>query len=277
LDDALSFNRGETPPPPTAPVNVSKLKNKQIDTLEPQEMPNTDQFDVAGDLEEDWFGDDNDNDNQLLGLTLKKQQSDDDDDDGFRGNPMVAGDEDVESVEYYSQKSMHTSPQDHVVVQNISDTEEDDDQQQQEEEQEEEHAYSHYQAPAFKSELNDVWSTGYRRMSGPQVVSESEDEDNVIHRVESPFSPSHNPTDAFDRVADDPSFNYDAYEEIGGNASGANPWSNEQIKQPWSNLTDNTTTAQQEHVEQQDVEQVYSKKKKKKKKSIKNNSLHVLF
>ncbi|KAI8879044.1 P-loop containing nucleoside triphosphate hydrolase protein [Backusella circina FSU 941] len=274
LDDTLSFNRGETPPPPTAPVSVSKLKNKEMDSFESQMVPNAEPFEVGDDhLEEDWFGDDTpDINNQLLSVTTKNQDSDDD--DTFRGNPMVAGDEDVESVEYYSQRNVHASIEEqNVVLQKMSDHE-----QEEEVDQEEEDIHAHYQPPVFKSELNDVWSTSYQRMSGPQVVSESEDEDNkMIQRVESPFSPggNSNPSDGF---------GYGAYEEIGGGsgvASSSNPWSNEQVTQPWDGLNMDSGVEQKEeeeesHVQEQPVEQpmkdVQTESKPKKNKSSKKRS-----
>ena len=123
---------------------------------------NVDPFDNAEELADDWFG-------ETTPSTVTRTKQDlYDSDDQIPSNPMVLGDEDVEPIIQYS--SQQQQPEEY-----------------EEEEEEEEERPSRefvYQPPVFNSELEDVWSLGLRRLSGPQVVSESEDEDNTIAYIE---------------------------------------------------------------------------------------------
>lgn len=234
LDEPISFNRSDTPPPPTEPVKSKKKKDVK---LVPEEIPAVvDHFNVGDELEDDWFGEDT---VPALSLSYNKNESDD---EGPR-NPMVAGDEDVElAVEYYSKQEnalqiqRNNSNGEEYRSQVHIDTEEEEEK---EEEEQEEIApvapvVETYRPPVFKSELNDVWSRGLRRLSGPQVISDSEDEDNRRPPLsESPYLES-------------PSFNFggsssggEGYEEISG--SNDNPWSighqheKEELHHAWNN------------------------------------------
>lgn len=210
LEEPISFSRSDTPPPPTAPVKSKKKKDVK---LEPEEIPTVvDHFNVGDELEDDWFGED-------TVPTLPIQYNRNESDDEGPGNPMVAGDEDVEPVvEYYSKQTnplqirKYESDDEVQISQDHADAEP-----VEEEAEEEEKApvTEAYRPPVFKSELNDVWSRGLRRLSGPEIISDSEDEDNRRPpHVESPYMES-------------PSFNFagsgGGYEEIGG--SSDNPWS----------------------------------------------------
>jgi hypothetical protein len=215
----VSFNRPETPPPPTAPV---KSKNKDI-KLVPEELPPiADHFTAGDELTDDWFGED------TVALSVPLAQKNDSDDEG-PGNPMVLGDEDVEPIFY--------SKQPYQQQQSDNEEEDGDDDNQQVYIQEEEVVSSRvptYQPPVFKSELNDVWSGGLRRLSGPEVVSDSDDEDNMMIRHQSiDDSPSFIPSPHASPYMESPSFGFGSsssaadggggYEEIGG--SNENPWS----------------------------------------------------
>lgn len=222
LPVASPFNRPETPPPPTAPV---KSKKKKDFKLVSEELPSVvDHFTAGDELTDDWFGEDT-----LVSSTLPKPLTQNDSDNEGPGNPMVLGDEDVEPI-FYNQQSyqQQKSPDD--------DEEENDNQQVYNPEEQEEHdevpsRLPTHQTPVFKSELDDVWSQGLRRLSGPEVVSESDDEDNMV-RHRSIDSPSFMPSPHASPYMESPSFGFGSgsadaggggYEEIGG--SNENPWS----------------------------------------------------
>ncbi|KAI8334936.1 P-loop containing nucleoside triphosphate hydrolase protein [Choanephora cucurbitarum] len=157
-DHPSGFERQPTPPPPSAPVETKPKKEIQLVS----EQVNVDPFDNAEELADDWFGE------TTPSTVTRTKQDVYDSDDQVPSNPMVLGDEDVEPIIQYN--SQQQKPEEH-----------------EEEEEEEERRPSKefvYQPPVFKSELEDVWSLGLRRLSGPQVVSESEDEDNTIAYIE---------------------------------------------------------------------------------------------
>ncbi|EPB81435.1 hypothetical protein HMPREF1544_11845 [Mucor circinelloides 1006PhL] len=203
--------RQETPPVPTAPVKSKKKKDVK---LVPEQIPAVVDFTVGDELSDDWFGEDVNSTN----ISLAKPDKQDSDEEG-PGNPMVLGDEDVEPI-FYSTPSM--TDEQHTVVQEEHSQEQAQSEQEQEEEleQEPEEVYQ----PVFKSELNDVWSRSLRRLSGPEVISDSEDEDNRIRQTDSPFAPE-------SPFMESPTFQSGfsgGYEEIGG--SNENPWSIGQSK-----------------------------------------------
>ncbi|KAF1807270.1 hypothetical protein FB192DRAFT_1354949 [Mucor lusitanicus] len=202
--------RQETPPVPTAPVKSKKKKDVQ---LVPEQVPVVVDFSVGDELNDDWFGED-------VNINLPQPDKHDSDDEG-PGNPMVLGDEDVEPI-FYSKPSTTTHEQ-RIVVQADHEPEHarqeqvhaEQEEEQEEEEREQDVAYQ----PVFKSELNDVWSRSLRRLSGPEVISDSEDEDNRMRRTDSPFAPE-------SPFMESPTFQSGfagGYEEIGG--SNDNPWS----------------------------------------------------
>ncbi|CEP16971.1 hypothetical protein [Parasitella parasitica] len=252
-------HRQETPPVPTSPVKSKKKKDVE---LVPEQIPVVADFSVGDELNDDWFGDDA-NTNIDLPVPVKSES-----DDEGPGNPMVLGDEDVEPI-FYS-KPTDTQEQYAAVIQDERVQEEELEQDETKEEEE-------YQ-PVFKSELNDVWSHSLRRLSGPQVVSDSEDEDNRIRPSDSPFS-SESP------FMEQPTFQsgfIGGYEEIGG--SNENPWSIGQLKpvveqkhewhsQTMHEIVDPDTTPAT--VEQPTAEK--SKQKGKKKKSSKSSKKKKSF
>ncbi|KAI9307486.1 hypothetical protein BJ944DRAFT_286175 [Cunninghamella echinulata] len=208
-ESLIKQHHAETPPPPTGPVEIIKREGSLV---RPDTPPTVDQFDV-GTLEDDWFGDDT---TTTTVMPQKLKYNNDSDDDDIPGNPMVARDEDVASVEYYSEKI--TSPsqshslrktsleptiikadynedgeddEDDEVINRPKYNEEDDDDE--DEDINSNHPYGgsmmgyqhnsslynnhFYPTSTFKSELNDVWANN----TGINVVqSESEDEDNQI-------------------------------------------------------------------------------------------------
>ncbi|KAG2232435.1 hypothetical protein INT48_001911 [Thamnidium elegans] len=196
LEQPTSFHRSDTPPPPTLPVKSKKKKDVKLVS---EEIPAVvDHFNVGEELQDDWFGEDTN-----ITTNLAAYKPNDSDDEGPR-NPMVAADEDVEPiVEYYSKENnvlqIHPKDQDDEIEHEIK---------------EEPVIVESYRPPAFKSELNDVWSRSLRRLSGPDIMSDSEDEDN------------RRPTPMDSPYLESPTFNFasgDGYEEIGG--SNDNPWS----------------------------------------------------
>ncbi|GAA5797715.1 hypothetical protein HPULCUR_003109 [Helicostylum pulchrum] len=201
LEQPTPFNRSDTPPPPTLPVKSKKKKDVKLVT---EEIPAVvDHFNVGEELQDDWFGEDTN-----ITTNLAVYKANDSDDEGPR-NPMVAADEDVEPiVEYYSKENnvLQIHPKDDEIEHEIK-----------EEEEEEPVIVETYRPPVFKSELNDVWSRSLRRLSGPEIISDSEDEDN------------RRPTPMDSPYLESPTFNFassgggDGYEEIGG--SNDNPWS----------------------------------------------------
>ncbi|CAO3625248.1 unnamed protein product [Cunninghamella echinulata] len=208
IDESLiKQHHAETPPPPTGPVEVLKREGSLV---RPDTPPVVDQFDV-GTLEDDWFGDDT----TTTAVPQKIKYSNDSDDDDIPGNPMVARDEDVASVEYYSEKIASpsqphqlrkTSLEPTIIKANDNEDDEDDednevinrqkynsDDNSDDEYMNNNHPYGgnlmgyqpntslynnhFYPTSTFKSELNDVWANN----TGVSVVqSESEDEDNQI-------------------------------------------------------------------------------------------------
>ena len=215
LEEPISFHRTDTPPPPTEPA-----KKKKNVKLVAEEIPAVvDHFNVGDELEDDWFGEDTPA--TYVSAPYKSNESDD---EGPR-NPMVAGDEDEEPiVEYYSKQNNV------LQIQSVA-SDHEEEIVHEEENKEVEHVYH---PPVFKSELNDVWSRGIRRLSGPEIISDSEDEDNRPLPPVSSDSP----------YMESPSFNFggEGYEEISG--SNDNPWSagHEQNKpdlhQSWSHPED---------------------------------------
>ncbi|KAG2220414.1 hypothetical protein INT45_000639 [Circinella minor] len=252
-----SFVRKETPPPPTAPVRGRRREGSLASDSE--RMPAAvDQFD-AGELADDWFGDDNTNDTPVFGINNKKQDSDNED---YGRNPMVAGDEDVETVEYYdtgitSSRQIETNQQ--------SEKEEEKEQEKandpgdnQVEEDDEEDQYG--APPVFRSELSDVWSSstmihdhqqhhfqrpGHTLLMGQtaRIESDSEDEDNSFSPQSQPplSSPSIDQPDI--PISSGSPFmtgsGFGGYEEIGGDND--NPWSwDDQQKEQEEGIKDQT-------------------------------------
>ncbi|KAI7893791.1 uncharacterized protein EV154DRAFT_132622 [Mucor mucedo] len=209
LSQPISFDRSETPPPPTQPVKSKKKKDVRLVS---EEIPAVvDHFTVEEELEDDWFGEET-----ALPANLSHYKHNESDDDG-PGNPMVAGDEDVEpAVEFYSKQNnvlqIHPKDDDDEESQPYEDAEDI--------EEEVAPVVESYRPPIFKSELDDVWSRSLRRLSGPEIISDSEDEDNRVLTTDSPYLES-------------PSFNFggsgEGYEEIGG--ANDNPWSTGQKKE----------------------------------------------
>ncbi|KAI9496281.1 hypothetical protein BDB00DRAFT_953234 [Zychaea mexicana] len=228
-----SFVRKETPPPPTAPVRGRRREGSLVSDSD--RMPAAvDQFD-AGELEDDWFGEDTtDNNNTGPSFTAPKKQDSDNED--YNGNPMVAGDEDVESVEYYNtRKSSADGRPDVRQIATAKDSDHDNDDFNEEEEDKDDEDQQHSPA-VFHSELSSVWgstSHDHRQrshsllMRQARVESDSEDEDNA-------FSPAPIPDDRFqepDILEGSPAAasplvtggGFGSYEEIGGDSE--NPWS----------------------------------------------------
>ncbi|CAO3644441.1 unnamed protein product [Cunninghamella blakesleeana] len=210
IDDSLiRQNLTETPPPPTGPVEIIKREGSLVRSDTP---PIVDQFEV-GTLEDDWFGDDTAGNTSSISQKGKYHDSSDDDD--IPGNPMVARDEDVASVEYYSEKmtsQRKTSIEPTIIKANDDNDENDENDEndkinnnnegnEDEDSNDEYHQYggsmgyqhntssfynSHfYPTSTFKSELNDVWANN---ASINAVQSESEDEDNRVQIT--PSSPT---------------------------------------------------------------------------------------
>lgn len=175
-----------------------------------------DQFD-AGEIEDDWFGDDTKATTATVGTVPVARN--DSDNEGY-GNPMVAGDEDVESVEYYNAGGVSERKASVDVPRKSSEPEGEEDEEVDEEE-----------TPVFRSEFENVWSSGSGGYPGYgdghhpgnlmrnqiQVESDSDDEDNRLPEV----------SDEFDHQADKMPISYNSgfgnYEEIGNERE--NPWS----------------------------------------------------
>ncbi|KAG0166603.1 Rab-like protein 6 [Apophysomyces sp. BC1015] len=194
-----STPQNKTPSPPVAPVRVKKHEGPLISNAEraPAAM---DQFD-AGLLEDDWFGDDNGKDPLQLSLpALVNKESDDEE----SRNPMVAADEDVESVEYYNEeaKASMFAVQSHEAQADESDN-------------------SEQQEQIFKSRLEDMRGAGNGAVQpvGEIIASDSDDEDNKM-RLDGNDLNWNFTTDVI--RADSPSYGFGGYEEIGG--SDSNPW-----------------------------------------------------
>ncbi|KAI8637298.1 hypothetical protein BD408DRAFT_368140 [Parasitella parasitica] len=248
--------RQETPPVPTSPVKSKKTKDVKLVS---EQIPTVVDFNVDDELNDDWFGEDAD---AHIDLPAPGKQ---DSDDERPGNPMVLGDEDVEPIFYSRPADIHKQ---HVAVQDEQIQEEEPEPEPEPDQIEEEEEYQ----PVFKSELNDVWTHSLRRLSGPQVVSDSEDEDNRIRPSDSLFA-SESP------FMESPTFQsgfVGGYEEIGG--SNENPWSIGQSKpiaeqeHEWHHQTEQEIVnidITPETVEQPTLEK--SKKKGKKKKSSSSN------
>ncbi|KAK4521693.1 Nitrogen permease regulator 2 [Mucor velutinosus] len=205
--------RQETPPVPTAPV---KSKKKMDVKLVPEQVPAVVDFSVGDELNDDWFGEDVSNAN----INLPQPDRQDSDDEG-PGNPMVLGDEDVEPIFYNKPSITHEQ---RIVVQAEHEPEHPQEQVHSRQGEEEKQEYEEEYQPVFKSELNDVWSCSLRRLSGPEVISDSEDEDNRMRQTDSPFAPE-------SPFMESPTFQSGfagGYEEIGG--SNENPWSIGQSK-----------------------------------------------
>ncbi|KAI9478784.1 MAG: P-loop containing nucleoside triphosphate hydrolase protein [Benjaminiella poitrasii] len=202
LDEPISVTHQESPRIPTEPV---KKKMESDIQLVSDEVP---AIDIGDELTDDWFGEDSGSKQQLYTRSTQNET-----DDEGPGNPMVLGDEDIEPTLFYKQPSFSEEQKD---TENNT--------------EEQQPSSPSHQPPLFKSDLSEVWSRG---LSVPEVVSDSEDEDNVIHRVNSmslmsspsPVEQSPSP------FMESPSFNY---EEIRGEQST--------IENPWS-ITATTSTA----------------------------------
>ncbi|KAI8369277.1 uncharacterized protein BYT42DRAFT_583771 [Radiomyces spectabilis] len=198
LDTVLdsSFYRADTPPPPAAPADGRTRKGSLISDVPPAvELGETET------LDDDWFKDEPSTKN--LPISLSTHYNNDSDGEN-PGNPMVAGDEDVESIEYYDEQEREIvkpalkAPE---PVAEESDHSEDD---------------QSHQPPIYKSDLSGVWGAA-RQMEATVVHSDSEDEDNVLRSHDSFIDP---PYATVDRSSP---FGFGGYEEIGGHDD--NPWS----------------------------------------------------
>ncbi|KAI7880692.1 P-loop containing nucleoside triphosphate hydrolase protein [Lichtheimia hyalospora FSU 10163] len=259
IPESPSFIRKETPPPPVAPVQGRRREGSLVS--ESEHMPAAvDQFD-AGELNDDWFAAD---DTPLpIKHKMSTHKADSDNEDGI-GNPMVAGDEDVESVEYY------TAAKEPVVT-----TAKPKQPSAPESEDEQESDHDQYNSPygdsftateppsLFKNEFGNVWGIQHDDPSmmvrQTRIESDSEDEDNMAtpglaHEL--------NRAD----IGTPSSFTgsgFGAYEEIGGD--GENPWSLDDDK---GHQEDHGSPWQNEPLENKDEQetQVMSEKRKGKKK-----------
>ncbi|KAI8386907.1 P-loop containing nucleoside triphosphate hydrolase protein [Blakeslea trispora] len=168
-DHPSGFERQPTPPPPSAPVETKPKKDVQLVT----EQVNVDPFDNAEELADDWFGE------STPSTVTRTKQDLYDSDDQIPSNPMVLGDEDVEPIiQYRPTSDTRQSQKEEEEEENESIEEQRDDS------EEKPSKDDVYRPPVFKSELDDVWSLGLRRLSGPQIASESEDEDNTMPYVQ---------------------------------------------------------------------------------------------
>ncbi|KAL0093656.1 hypothetical protein F4703DRAFT_1282229 [Phycomyces blakesleeanus] len=202
-----AFARQDTPSPPIAPVKIQKRQGSLVPPTETP-PPVVDHLD-SGSLEDDWFGDDGGKDDSFkLPLNLKSSAADSDNE--YDGNPMVAGDEDVESVEYFNDTTSHPRVERLASLQIISDDEK-------EEEEEKQGVVS----TTYRSELDDVWTMSNNTNEDIRPVDiGSESDEDILPRLN-----SENFGDSFaaDRLRVDSSFGFGVYEEIGGD--GGNPWS----------------------------------------------------
>ncbi|KAL0092277.1 hypothetical protein J3Q64DRAFT_1634143, partial [Phycomyces blakesleeanus] len=200
------FARQDTPSPPIAPVKIQKRQGSLVPPTETP-PPVVDHLD-SGSLEDDWFGDDGGKDDSFkLPLNLKSSAADSDNE--YDGNPMVAGDEDVESVEYFNDTTSHPRVERLASLQIISDDEK--------EEEEKQGVVS----TTYRSELDDVWTMSNNTNEDIRPVDiGSESDEDILPRLN-----SENFGDSFaaDRLRVDSSFGFGVYEEIGGD--GGNPWS----------------------------------------------------
>ncbi|KAI9312807.1 hypothetical protein BX666DRAFT_769494 [Dichotomocladium elegans] len=212
-----SFVRDDTPPPPTEPVKGRRREGSLVS--EAERAPVVDIFD-AGELNDDWFGDDSSAQVTSLGHA-KSPESDNEDSGGVGGgNPMVAGDEDVEPVEYYSTFSENVAPTKEVAIPvQLEEIESEDDN-----DVAVDGTYRQPSSPsqqtgyvpsaAFRSEfINNVWnitstSASHLSLKGP-VASDSDDDDDIN----------------FGRGGTPGSFTtgIGGYEEIAGDSEN-NPW-----------------------------------------------------
>lgn len=225
IPESPSFIRKETPPPPVAPVKGRRREGSLVS--ESEHMPAVvDQFD-AGELNDDWFASDDTPLPHIHKMTANKADSDNE--DGI-GNPMVAGDEDVESVEYY------TAAKEPVVT-----TAKPKQQAASESEQEDDSDNDQYNSPygdnftateppsLFKNEFGNVWGMQLEDPSmmvrQTRIESDSEDEDNMATPglVQEFHRPDIGTPSSFTGSG------FGAYEEIGGD--GENPWSLDGDKQ----------------------------------------------
>ncbi|KAI7900764.1 P-loop containing nucleoside triphosphate hydrolase protein [Cokeromyces recurvatus] len=207
----------KTESPPTEPVRTIIEDNIQLIS---DEVPPA--IDIGDELADDWFGEDS----GTIHLQSSPQQNESDNEGP--GNPMVLDDEDIEPTLFYNHESASTK------------------QDNEKEEEEEQPSHSYQSAPLFKSDFNDIWNRE------PEVISNSEDEDNVIHRVHS-ISLMSSPLEQISSpFIDSPTFHY---EEIGEKVEAA-------TENPWSVTTDDD----KENSQQKREENSSSKKKKHSKK-----------
>ncbi|KAI9021635.1 P-loop containing nucleoside triphosphate hydrolase protein [Phycomyces nitens] len=195
------FIRQDTPSPPIAPVKIQKRQGSLVPPETPP--PVVDHLD-SGSLEDDWFGDDGGKDDSFKLPTLKASTADSDNEYG--GNPMVTGDEDVESVEYFNDTQSHPRVERLASLQIASDDEKETEEQ--------------TVTPAiYRSELDDVWTMSNNandQVATTEIISES-DEDEISPRIKESFGTS------FEGLRVDSPFGFGVYEEIG--EAGGNPWS----------------------------------------------------
>lgn len=198
--------KNETPSPPTAPVRVQKHDETLMSGAEYAPAA-VDQFD-AGTLEEDWFGEDT---KGSLQLSLPAPTNVESDNDEPR-NPMVAGDEDVESVEYYNEErkeSISAVDLHKVDTDRSNGTTEDEE-------------------PVFKSRLEYACGAGQSivQPANSVIASDSEDEDNKMRFEGNDLNWNFNA----DVIRSDSPYGFGGYEEIGGSSS--NPWASDHRQHP---------------------------------------------
>lgn len=227
------FARKATPPPPTVPARGRRREGSLIS--DPDLVPQAvDQFD-AGQLEDDWFAEEEPGkDSFNLSLTAPSKA---DSDQEQSGNPMVAGDEDVESVEYYHEDRTAVASSKAAVHSSES-------------EDEMSHQENANEIPVYKSELENVWR-GDRGDDNPpaptyglrtaRVESDSEDEDNAVSQSQSFYEQE---SQEFLARVETPPFlgsSFGGYEEIGGDS--ANPWSWDNQQEQDTNLWEDNANA----------------------------------
>ncbi|CDH55068.1 rab-like protein 6 [Lichtheimia corymbifera JMRC:FSU:9682] len=224
IPESPSYIRKETPPPPVAPVQGRRREGSLVS--ESDHMPAAvDQFD-AGELNDDWFA----SDDTPLAIKHKMpfNKADSDNEEGG-GNPMVAGDEDVESVEYYTAAKEPVVTTAKPKQQSASESENEEDSDNDQYNSPYGDSFTATEPPSlFKNEFGNVWGMQHEDPSmmvvrQTRIESDSEDEDNIATTTTTPglAQEFHRPD-----IGTPSSFSgsgFGAYEEIGGD--GENPWS----------------------------------------------------
>ncbi|KAI7872055.1 hypothetical protein BDF14DRAFT_1755803 [Spinellus fusiger] len=198
LNSPTPFVKSQLSSPSLEPVSIPEHSSLALD-IHP--TPVTTDMMESESLQDDWFQDSKDP--FQLPFTVSQNRANSDNE--YEGNPMVAGDEDVESVEYFNDQT-HTHVDRIASLSVVSDSEEEEEEKQQ---------------PVFKSELEDVWAVSKKTtdISTNALESESEEED-VMQRN---YLDSVGRSMSNESIRVDSPFSFGVYEEIEG--SGDNPWS----------------------------------------------------